>query len=239
MPELAPAVTRSSAVAEHLAAEIEQMPEGQRIGTKKELCSRLGVASATLTEAVRLLQERGLVTLRPGPKGGLFAARPDPLRRIVRDLDTVGNHADLVDGAVEVQRSLEELVVLDAARNRTSDDIVGLCDQMSQVEASKDDAAAFIEEVRRLHQRIAACVSNTVLRTVYGGVLAYLDSTAPQVEGDGASPVDPHAWAAALRELVEAVIAQDETSCRTALRRTHSAQDGTASRSRASKGPSA
>jgi DNA-binding FadR family transcriptional regulator len=239
MPELAPAVTRSSAVAEHLAAEIEQMPEGQRIGTKKELCSRLGVASATLTEAVRLLQERSLVTLRPGPKGGLFAARPDPLRRIRRDLTNVGNHADLVDGAVEVRRSLEELIVLDATRNRTPDDVVSLRDQLTNVEASRDDRSAFTEEVRRLHHRIAGCASNTILRTVYDGVLAYLDSTAPQVEGDSASPVDPHAWAAALRELVEAVIAQDETSCRTALRRVHSAQDGTASRSRASKGPSA
>jgi DNA-binding FadR family transcriptional regulator len=225
MPELAPAVTRSSAVAEHLAAEIERMPEGQRIGTKKELCSRLGVASATLTEAVRLLQERGLVTLRPGPKGGLFAARPDPLRRIGRDLTSVRDHADLTDGAVEVQRSLEELVVLDAARNRTSDDIVGLRDQMSRVQASRDDARAFFEEVLRLHQRVASCVSNTVLRTVYSGVLAYLESTAVRTEDRDEPPVDRHGWATGLSELIEAVIAQDETSCRAALRRTHSAQD--------------
>jgi GntR family transcriptional repressor for pyruvate dehydrogenase complex len=42
------------------------------------------VAPATLTEAVRLLQERGLVTVRPGPKGGIFVARPDPFARLGR-----------------------------------------------------------------------------------------------------------------------------------------------------------
>ena len=80
MSELADATTRGRSAADHLAAEIERMQEGDRLGTKKELCQRLGVASATLNEAIRLLQERGLVTLRPGPRRGHLRHQGRPLR---------------------------------------------------------------------------------------------------------------------------------------------------------------
>ncbi|MFE5563392.1 FadR/GntR family transcriptional regulator [Amycolatopsis japonica] len=221
MAELAAAVARSSAVAEHLAAEIEQLPAGRRIGTKKQLCARLGVAGATLTEAVRLLQERGLVTVRPGPKGGLFTARPDPFRRLGQDLGVigvVGNPELLVDDAVEVRQSLEVLVVLDAARSRTSEEVDGLREQLAKVE--KAAVGSFAHEATQLHRRIALCASNKILQTVYSGVLSYLDSTTPSVPDDPALSRYQE-QAAALRELVESVIAQDEMSCHVALRRLH------------------
>lgn len=226
MSELAAAVTRSAAVAEYLASEIEQMAEGQRIGTKKELCARLGVANATLTEAVRLLQERGLVRSRPGPKGGLFVASPDPFRWLGQNLGDVGNAADFLDGAVEVRRSLEELVVLDAAKSCTPADVDEMRDQASKVEEAAaradDDHDPFAREVAQLHQLIARCGSNKILQTVYSGVLAYVDSAATTAEA-GQTLASPLPQAAALRELVEAVVAQDEAACRAALGRVHDA----------------
>src|SRR4051812_5992638 len=118
MSELASATTRGQAAADHLAAQIATMDEGDRLGTKKELSTRLGIAGATLNEAIRLLQERGLVTLRSGPKGGIFMSRPDPLTRLRRSLIPLRDQPDLVEGALEVQESLQALTALNALRHR-------------------------------------------------------------------------------------------------------------------------
>src|SRR5436853_2965979 len=67
-------VPRAEALARHLETEIvaEEFAPGDRLGTKDELRRRFGVAAATINEAVRLMDSRGLVSARPGPGGGVF-----------------------------------------------------------------------------------------------------------------------------------------------------------------------
>lgn len=58
--------------AEALAREIEEeisagvLSTGDRLGTKEDLRQRFNVAVATINEAVKLLDTRGLVEARPG-----------------------------------------------------------------------------------------------------------------------------------------------------------------------------
>src|ERR1700716_1586114 len=70
-------VSRAEAVARELEREIlEGQEPGVRIGTKDDLRTRFSVAVATINEAVRLLEMRGLIEARPGPGGGVFVSRP-------------------------------------------------------------------------------------------------------------------------------------------------------------------
>ena len=68
--------------AEALAREIEEeisagvLRTGDKLGTKDDLRQRFNVAVATVNEAVKLLDTRGLVEARPGPGGGVFVASP-------------------------------------------------------------------------------------------------------------------------------------------------------------------
>src|ERR671927_349812 len=73
---LASRVPRAEAVARDLEAEIlgGRLTPGDRVGTKDDLRQRFGVAVATVNEAVRLLETRGLIEARPGPGGGVFVA---------------------------------------------------------------------------------------------------------------------------------------------------------------------
>src|SRR4051812_44075816 len=58
-------VSRAESVARELESEILAGVEpGTRIGTKDELRRRFGVAVATVNEAVRLLELRGLISVR-------------------------------------------------------------------------------------------------------------------------------------------------------------------------------
>ncbi len=70
--------TRTELAAQRLAAIARSARPGDRLGSKAELRERCGVSVGTFNEAIRLVQSRSLVTIRPGPGGGLFAAEQSP-----------------------------------------------------------------------------------------------------------------------------------------------------------------
>src|SRR4051812_46758310 len=74
----APAATRPEQAAELIASLAAAAEPGDRLGTKDELRARCGVSVGTFNEALRLVQSPGVVTVRPGPGGGLFASRQSP-----------------------------------------------------------------------------------------------------------------------------------------------------------------
>jgi GntR family transcriptional repressor for pyruvate dehydrogenase complex len=218
MSELADATTRGRSAADHLAAEIERMQEGERLGTKKEISQRLGIAGATLNEAIRLLQERGLVTLRPGPKGGIFVAKSDPFTRLGRTLLQVRNEPDLISGAIEVRESLQALAALNALRHRSEADIEVLQDHMAKIEAAVEDEDEFTDSVWRLHEIIAGIGGNRVLETVYRGVLAYVEANEQDAAHESGSPGQRRKLLRVHQQLMSSIIEQDERACRRAIR---------------------
>src|SRR5207248_2246984 len=79
---------------------------GDHLGSRGDLRGETGVARATVNEAIRLLQERRRIVLRPGPGGGLFVAPADPVVRLGRTLLTVLGEPLAVAGAIEVREQL-------------------------------------------------------------------------------------------------------------------------------------
>jgi DNA-binding FadR family transcriptional regulator len=76
------AATLAAAIARELAAEIASRGDaGARLGSEWDLCERFGVSRLTLRQAIRLLQDGGLVECRRGRGNGL----------LVRDRRAAGN----------------------------------------------------------------------------------------------------------------------------------------------------
>ena len=68
---------RSSEIARTLAAELKQhRVAGSRLGSEWELCERLGVGRLILRQAIRMLEDRGLVASQRGRGHGLVACEP-------------------------------------------------------------------------------------------------------------------------------------------------------------------
>ena len=83
-----PGLGRFDSVPERIRREIEQrivgggMEPGDRLGLKRELQDEFKVAGPTIDQALRLLVEDGLVTVRRGPGGGVFVDRSRPVLRL-------------------------------------------------------------------------------------------------------------------------------------------------------------
>jgi DNA-binding FadR family transcriptional regulator len=115
------AVARSSAVrrvARALRDEVLKCEDGQLIGSEEDLVERYHVSRPTLRQAVALVAEEQLLTVKRGVGGGYFARRPDS--RAVVHMTAIYLHSRAAR-VEEIIRALEpvrvELACL-AVRNR-------------------------------------------------------------------------------------------------------------------------
>jgi DNA-binding FadR family transcriptional regulator len=184
---------------------------GDHIGTRADLRDETGVARATINEAIRLLQERQRIVLRPGPGGGLFVAATDPVVRLGRTLLTVHGEPSAVAGAIEVREQLEPLVAAHAAQHRTANDKRELKALITAMKRNLDDITKFVSLNWDLHTRIAAISPNAVLRGTYIGLYEFVN----QVSQVNPQPRDAVYMEQRLRvhsELVAAILAGDVTA---------------------------
>ncbi|MER5495182.1 FadR/GntR family transcriptional regulator [Streptomyces sp. NPDC002454] len=221
------ALTENAPKADILAKHIEdliaqrRLTPGDHIATKEELRRESGMARATVNEAARLLQARGRIVLRPGPGGGLFVAPTDPVVRLGQTLLTVRSEPVSVIDAIAVRDGLEPVLAADAARFRSPRDIADLrvlIDAMAEV---VNDPERFLRANWRLHERIAQIVRNPVLRTVYLGLVQFIQEQATEAAPYGSR--DEHTAYKRHRldihiDLVQAIIAGDVAASAEAAR---------------------
>ncbi len=118
-------ISLGEAIARELEQEITggELQPGQRLGTKEDLRVRFGVALATINEAIRLLEMRGMLTARPGPGGGVFVSHASTRARMNHFvMGYKWNEAAVADHHA-VRNALEPLVCREAALHRSAADI--------------------------------------------------------------------------------------------------------------------
>jgi DNA-binding FadR family transcriptional regulator len=197
--------------AEELAREIEReivddsLVAGHRLGTKEDLRQRFGVAIATVNEALRVLETRGIVEARPGPGGGVFVATVSSRVRL--------NHLVLgfkvgdspFSDCLAVRNALEPLVCQEASRSCRARDAGALRQVIDRMEHELDDPTAFLKLNWELHRRMAKLCANAPLKSLYLTLLDYVEDGLADVRSDdvfdGVDNLTVHT------ELVEAIIA--------------------------------
>ena len=183
-------VTRAEALARTLESEIvtATLSPGQRIGTKDDLRQRFGVAVATINEAVRLMEMRGLVVARPGPGGGVFVTNPSArasFSQLILGFDW--GQATLAD-CNEVRDALEPLICRHAARDHKDSDIRALSKIIDRMESNMDDSDRYFEGNWEFHRRLAAVCRNAPLKSIYLLIADFLQSGLGDLEYDVIEP---------------------------------------------------
>jgi DNA-binding FadR family transcriptional regulator len=201
---LPPRVSRAAHVAGELEREIlaDVYAPGERLGTKDDLRERFGVAVATVTEALRLLETRGLTEARPGPGGGIFVARSATRLSLTHTVLGSVSDATAYRDCLIVRDALEPLICRDAAQHRQAQDVAELDGIVARMRRVDHDPSAWFALNWKLHRQLAMLTPNLPLRTMYCALLDYLDMTVGRVvyyEFDGPARTAIH------RELVAAI----------------------------------
>jgi GntR family transcriptional regulator, transcriptional repressor for pyruvate dehydrogenase complex len=199
--------TRAELLAELVEAEIseEGLEAGDRIGTKDDLRRRASVAHATVNQAVRLLESRGVIEVRPGAHGGLFVAQRSPAVRLGEKLIALRGRAIEPGHAMVVRDALEGAVVDEALRSRSEEDVRRLRELLGEMESCLGDPELFLRKNWRLHRAIAQAGANDVLSTLYLGLMDIIEEEARMIEGRD----DPHQRLPIHVEMVEAIAERD------------------------------
>jgi GntR family transcriptional regulator, transcriptional repressor for pyruvate dehydrogenase complex len=205
-------VSRAEALARRLEAEIlgATVRPGDRLGTKDELKERFGVAVATVNEAIRLLQARGLVSVRPGPRGGVFAREPSPFVRLGHQVLALKHEGLRAADCLQVRNALDPVVVADAVRHCSAADAAELRERLERMRAARDDPTAFQHANWDLHRRIAEISPNSILRNLYTSLLDVVSGELATVIPDADFAQQAGELLALHQELVAAIVAGDQ-----------------------------
>jgi DNA-binding FadR family transcriptional regulator len=191
LPGASPAATRPEQAAEQLAELASAAEAGSRLGTKEELRTLCGVSVGTFNEALRLVQARGLVTVRAGRVGGLFASRQSPLIRLGNSVLAIDDDAMSVADAVRIRDALEPLITEDAVRHRSAGDLEVMRQGLRRMRAAADtlDGIEFIRANWSLHALIAQVSPSVMLRSFYLSLLEMIESHTLSVQSVDERPL--------------------------------------------------
>ncbi|MFY9930296.1 MAG: FCD domain-containing protein [Streptosporangiaceae bacterium] len=222
-----PRVSRGESAATQLIAMAEAAAPGDRLGSKEELRTRCAVSVGTFNEALRIAQSRGVVSVRPGPGGGVFAAAQSPMVRLGNSVLALDGDQTSVAEAVRIRDALDALLIEDALWHASPADIAEMREILIEMASAAErlDAIGFVHANWSLHARIAAVSPHAMLRSLYVNLLDQIESHTLAVLPYGEGPLpdymaDRHALHTAIIDAIEhrdrdralTLIAQHNTS---------------------------
>jgi GntR family transcriptional repressor for pyruvate dehydrogenase complex len=178
-------------VAERIRATIfkDKLALFQRMPSERDLAAQFGVSRVVVREAIRTLETSGLVTVKKGPKGGIFVTQ-DYERPIVDTITNLlaGGEATL-DDLFEMRLLIEPYAAARVAQSGSEADFAMLEERIAQAErehgADRSVRHAYIDFHRQIirlaHNPLLAIVGETVLLVLYDRVKAVLSAETTEV----------------------------------------------------------
>src|ERR1700722_12451262 len=189
-------LSRGESAAAELIAIAEAAAPGDRLGSKEELRARCAVSVGTFNEGLRIAQSRGVVLVRPGPGGGVFAAAQSPMVRLGNSVLARDGDQTSVAEAIRIRDALDALLIEDALWHASPADIAEMREILAEMADAADrlDGIRFVHANWSLHARIAAVSPNPMLRSLYVNLLDHIESHTLAFLPYGTDPV-PEAMA--------------------------------------------
>jgi DNA-binding FadR family transcriptional regulator len=175
-----------SSRAERVAADLEheiltaRLPVGAHLGRRSEIMDRFGISPTVMNETLRILRDRDLVTVRPGPGGGITVASAPPQVRLgALDLwfqPSTPHPLDLFEARLYLEFGMTKA----AFERATADDVSAMRSAMVTMRASTD-AAQFFEAVLAFHGVVAAAAHIPVLEGMHQLVVTSIKAVLSRV----------------------------------------------------------
>lgn len=185
-------VNRAVAAADLLEKLAVRAGPDERLGSKDELRAVCSVSVGTFNEALKIAETRGVVTLRRGPGGGIFAARQSPLVKLGNRVLALEGEDNIVDAALRMRNALDPLTIEDALLHSSPADIAVMREEIERMKESMvhGDVRAFLRGNWRFQASVAKVSPNALLRTVFLSLLEILEQYAVALRSENRQPTE-------------------------------------------------
>ncbi|MDA8188520.1 MAG: FadR/GntR family transcriptional regulator [Dehalococcoidales bacterium] len=212
---------KQTRVVEEVASQITDrimdgtLKTGERIPSERELAAQFHVSRATIREALRMLEQSGLVVVRLGPLGGGFVAEASA-EPVVNALSLMlrSERTKLAE-LMEARQSIEATTARLAAERAGHNDLAAMLSAIELMEANCSSKQSFLETNAVFHEALAEAARNSVLlmtlRAIRGLIYRSIDLL----------PIDQemsHSSARFHREIYEAVVGKNPDAAELAMR---------------------
>ena len=160
-----------------------RLTAGQTLPAERELKETFNISRGTLREALRVLEQKGLIEIKLGVGGGSVVKAVDTdqisesLGLLIRSQKVSLNHL------AQFREDVEGIVAARAAKNHVAEDIQTLKDLLvnahSCVKKGSSQRNAFIDIDKQIHMTMARITGNpvyiTVLHSIHDNIHRYYD----------------------------------------------------------------
>ncbi len=164
MPTFAPAKTKraSEVIYDQISQKIYsgELQDGDRLPSERDLAAQFGRGRQSVREALRMLQQEGLIRITLGNSGGAYVQRismdtvKEPLQKLV--------HAGIIPlNEVSDYRKYNDAICAELAlKNHTEEDLLALRDVLDQFESAIGDREGFPKMDILFHNTLARASHN-------------------------------------------------------------------------------
>jgi GntR family transcriptional repressor for pyruvate dehydrogenase complex len=211
-------VIQASRLYEQIVQQIEEsilsgeLSEGSQLPAERDLAKQFGVSRTAVREAIKALQEKGLVDAFPGRGTFVTNGTPNSLRR---SLDQIIKTSE-TDGwayLVEAREMLEPEIAALAAERATDQDMATMKDAVEVMDLAGHDSDAFIEADLDFHLALAEAAGNPIVLSLIDSIVGLLREQRLRIFriGGGSRGQDHH------KRILDAIKRRDSQGARDAM----------------------
>lgn len=170
---------RSEVIARDLAQHIidANLPAGAMLPREHDMIEQLGVGRTTLREALRILENRGVLTIRSGPGGGPVVRHPDPADLTQTLLLILQFQRATMLEVLEARIWIESAAARMAAPHITKAEIQKLREiNQEMIDLVDNDDTSISDANQRFHRGIANASGNIIVQTFVETLMSVADS---------------------------------------------------------------
>ena len=172
-------VIQASRLYEQIVQQIEEsirkgeLSEGSQLPAERDLAKQFGVSRTAVREAIKALQEKGLVDAFPGRGTFVTNGTSNSLRRSLDRIIKSGE-PDGWDYLVEFREILEPEIAALAAVRATDQDLTTMREALDVMDNAGQDSEAFIEADLDFHLALAEAAANPIVLSLIDSIVGLL-----------------------------------------------------------------
>jgi GntR family transcriptional repressor for pyruvate dehydrogenase complex len=212
-------VIQTSRLYEQIVQQIEEsilkgeLTEGSQLPAERELAEQFGVSRTAVREAIKSLQEKGLVDAFPGRGTFVTNGTSNSMRRSLDRIIKSGE-ADGWGYLVEIREILEPEIAALAATRADYEDVAAMREALDVMNNAGHDSDAYIEADLDFHLALAEAAANPIVLSLIDSIVGLLREHRLQISRVEGGPERGQQYH---RSILEAIERHDPQGARAAM----------------------